>query len=147
MTHFTVSDQRSHTICFGQKVEHSCRGREHQCWRATVAMSTYIRPPRGLRMVWKVVIFMTLQRHTYYHYYYYEPIGNIISCFKDCFDQPGYEVYCKFEQLLVKASKKISNLHSTLCAPFTKMTSNWIFYMPKFSPLLWTSKICWLQAC
>ena len=42
----------------------------------------------------------------YYRQLYYEAIDSIVSALKDRFDQPGYGVYCKLEELLVKASCK-----------------------------------------
>ena len=43
---------------------------------------------------------------TYCRQLYYEAIDSIISSLKHRFDQPGYGVYCKLEELLVKASCK-----------------------------------------
>ena len=42
----------------------------------------------------------------YYCQLYYEAIDNIICSLRNRFDQPGYEVYCKLEELLIKASSK-----------------------------------------
>ena len=39
----------------------------------------------------------------YYRQLYYEAIDNIVNGLKDCFEQPGYKVYCNLEQLLTKA--------------------------------------------
>ena len=40
----------------------------------------------------------------HYHQLYYEAIDRIVSSLKDRFDQPGYGIYCKLEELLIKAS-------------------------------------------
>ena len=37
----------------------------------------------------------------------YEAIDTIVNVLKDRFHQPGYGVYCKLEELLVKASCKV----------------------------------------
>ena len=42
----------------------------------------------------------------YYRQLYYEAIDSIVSSLKDRFDQPGYGVYCRLEELLIKASCK-----------------------------------------
>ena len=39
----------------------------------------------------------------YYHQLYYEAIDTIVSCLKDCFEQPGYQTYSNLERLLIKA--------------------------------------------
>ena len=41
----------------------------------------------------------------YYRQHYYEAFDLVINCIKERFDQPGYEVYCKLEKLLVKAAQ------------------------------------------
>lgn len=63
---------------------------------------------------------------TFYRQLYYEAIDNIISSLKNRFDQPGYDVYCKLEQLLVKASLK-----EDFKAPFEFVCS---FYKDDFQP-------------
>ena len=35
---------------------------------------------------------------------YYEAVDNTVQCLKTRFDQPGYQMYCNLEQLLIKAS-------------------------------------------
>ena len=35
---------------------------------------------------------------------YYEAIDSIVRSLKDWFDQPGYGIYCKLEELLIKVS-------------------------------------------
>lgn len=42
----------------------------------------------------------------YYRQLYYEAIDSIVGSLKDRFNQPGYGVYCKSEELLIKASCK-----------------------------------------
>lgn len=42
----------------------------------------------------------------YYRQLYYEAVDSITSSLKNRFDQPGYGVYCKLEELLIKASCK-----------------------------------------
>ena len=37
---------------------------------------------------------------------YYEALDNTISCLKDQFNQPGYNIYCNLEELLIKASMR-----------------------------------------
>ena len=61
-----------------------------------------------------------------YHQLYYEAIDNIICSLKNRFDQPGYDVYCKLEQLLVKASLK-----EDFKAPFEFVC---YFYKDDFQP-------------
>ena len=39
-----------------------------------------------------------------YQQFYYEALDNAISCLKDRFNQPGYNVYCNLENILIKAS-------------------------------------------
>ena len=63
---------------------------------------------------------------TFYRQFYYEAIDNIISSLKNRFDQLGYDVYCKLEQLLVKASLK-----EDFKAPFEFVCS---FYKDDFQP-------------
>ena len=49
----------------------------------------------------------------YYRQLYYEAIDNIVGSLTNRFDQPGYEVYCKLEDLLIKASSK-ENFNASL---------------------------------
>ena len=42
----------------------------------------------------------------YYRQIYYKAIDNIINLLQNRFEQPGYQVYCKLEQLLSKACKQ-----------------------------------------
>ena len=70
----------------------------------------------------------------YYRQLYYEAID---SCMKDRFDQPGYGVYCKLEELLVKASSKEDFVAPLdLFALFTRKTSIQIYCVPNFSHLV-----------
>ena len=37
---------------------------------------------------------------------YFETLDLLITCIKDCFDQPGFHIYQSFETLLIKGSKQ-----------------------------------------
>ena len=41
-----------------------------------------------------------------YRQQYFEAIDLVVNCIKDRFQQPGYEVYCNLEQLLLKACQR-----------------------------------------
>ena len=40
----------------------------------------------------------------YYRQMFYEALDLIIACIKDRFNLPGYQVYCKFQNVLLKAA-------------------------------------------
>lgn len=43
---------------------------------------------------------------THYRVIYYGALDSVVSSIKDRFQQPGYQVYCRLESLLLKAANK-----------------------------------------
>ena len=58
----------------------------------------------------------------HYQQLYYEALVNTISCLKDQFNQPGYNIYCNLEELLMKASMKedFNELFRSFCDFYQK---------------------------
>ena len=58
----------------------------------------------AMMTVWRVVTHRTPQKPL--PAIVFEALDNTISCLKDLFNQPGYNIYCNLEELLIKASLK-----------------------------------------
>ena len=58
----------------------------------------------------------------HYQQLYYKALDNTISCLKDLFSQPGYNIYCNLEELLIKASMKedFNELFRSFCDFYQK---------------------------